>query len=172
MFDSRLLPHIFLGVLGKRWHVHHFTFLKHPPPHRRQILNSEIYLAPRILVKGLWRIFNWEYNCKYNFIHRGGGKVYILVISENKILVFGIFRCGKPQYVEIICLGNMKEIGCSKIRTENFAIKKHGRKWLHIFCAWDESRIAKQEPSKGKQHRPKLLTGWGLHAFSLSVPYI
>lgn len=135
-----------------------------------------MYLAPRTWIKGWWRIFNWEYNCKYNLIHkfffRVGGKVNILVISENKILVFGIFRCSKSQYVEIICLGNMKEIGCPKIRTESFAIKKYGRKWLHFVCAWDENRIPKQGSLKGKQHRPNLLIGWGLHAFSLSVRYV
>lgn len=30
-----------------------------------------------------------------------------------------------------------------------------------FFCARDESKIPKQEPSKGKQHRPKLLIVWG-----------
>lgn len=41
-----------------------------------------------------------------------------------------------------------------------------------FLCVWDENRIPKQEPLKGRQHRPTLLFDWGLHALSLSVPYI
>lgn len=100
------------------------------------------------------RNFNWEYNCNYNFIHKFfftvGGKEYILVLSENKILVFGIFICGKSQYFEIICLENMKEIGCFKIRTENFATKKHGRKWLHFFYVFGmRTGFLSKSPWKG-----------------------
>lgn len=58
-----------------------------------------------------------------------------------------------------VCLRVMKEMGCTNIRMENIAIRRHGRKLLQYSCLWNESKIPKQETLKGKQHRLKQHTG-------------
>lgn len=125
-------PHLAVGAREKVVYVPFFF-----PKVQKKILHFELRLAPSILDKALWRILKWEYSCNYTFIHkfffRVGDKVYILVTLESKLVVFGIFRCGNKNYMEIICLRNMKEIGGSNIRTENVTVRKHGRKWLHFF---------------------------------------
>lgn len=53
------------------------------------------------------------------------------------------------SYVEIDHLRNMKGIGCSNIRTENFAIRRHGRKWLHFPVLGMRAGFPRKSPCKG-----------------------
>lgn len=103
---------------------------------QKTTLNSEMDLAPRIsdkackehlnqnitaitplstsspLVFEAKYIFQWYWKIKYSYL------ILLGVASKN--------------YVEIICLRNMKEVGCSNIRIENCAIRKQRRKRLHF----------------------------------------
>ena len=53
------------------------------------------------------------------------------------------------SYFEIICLGNIREIGCPNIRTESFATKKHGRKCLYCFMLGMGTGFLCKSPWKG-----------------------
>lgn len=133
------------------WYVHHFSTLQSKKP----ILNSEMHLAPRILGKGLWRTLKWKHNCNYTFIYklflRVGGNLYMLVISKIKYLYFAFLdeTSKNYSYVEINHLRNMKGIGCSNIRTENSAIRRPGRKWVHFSVLRMRAGFPCKSPCKG-----------------------
>lgn len=53
------------------------------------------------------------------------------------------------SYVEINHVRNMKGLGCSNIRTEYFAIRRHGRKWLHFPALGMRAGFPCKSPCKG-----------------------
>lgn len=72
-----------------------------------------------------------------------------------------------------ICLRNMKEIGCSNIRMENIAIRRHGRKLLYILIFGMRARFLSKRPWKGNSTGwNDLLGAWSPRAFSQAVPCV